>query len=84
MSGNTGKMTAAAIAARGPRMCLTSVHAGAKFLGFVVRREGHLGAIVNAAARQRFDLSYKTWAKSYSLPYLMRIGSALTPKGGAR
>lgn len=61
MSGNTGKMTAAAIEARGPRLVLTKVFKDGKYIGSIICSQ--------------IDCHYQ-WhvvARSYSLSYLLHI-----------
>lgn len=78
MAGNTGKMTAAAITARGPRMCLTEIRNGERTIGVIVRREGPDGTVVRVGAPLRFtNLKYFTWSKSYSLRYLLAVGRSM-------
>lgn len=83
MSGRTGKMTAEAVAARGPRFILTSVFHCEKFIGFVIRKEGPEGMTVfnQSPSSARLLMSYHrftfaTYAKSYSLKYLLQIGQS--------
>ncbi len=74
MAGNTGKMTMGQVIARGPRMRLLSLYRGEESgvmcrvrIGFVIACEGLLP----------FRLSgpdFGTYARSYSLSYLLRVG----------
>ena len=85
MPGNTGRMTSEAIDARGPRLCLTGIYDGRTFLGFVIRREGVDGTIINPAARLSGKLKnprYTPYGTSYSLRYLLGIGRAALKERG--
>ncbi len=64
MAGNTGKMTADAVRARGPRMSLIQTRAG-----FVIARDGSLPFSVYP--------DFSTLAKSYSLRYLLNVGRGM-------
>jgi hypothetical protein len=83
MAGNTGKMTAAAIAARGPRFRLISAHKNATFadaaerVGFVIDQEGRTA--VNGAFAYSHDLHTRVYARSYSLSYLLRLIRVVKP-----
>lgn len=79
MAGNTGKMTAGAIAARGPRMEVARVahgrgvaqHEPLKFVGFVIQRQDQ------RAIRLPGNGTYAgTFAASYSLRYLLKVAKA--------
>jgi hypothetical protein len=75
MAGNTGKLSTEELLKRGPRMRLTSFYDGTRFLGLVVSREGE--AIVNPNARLKHrNLLYRSYAKSFTLSYLLRCGRA--------
>lgn len=74
MAGNTGKMTNEAIIARGPRMRLLAVYSGVSRIGFVVMRDPNSPVGLGTTKLER--PSYRTYANSYSLGYLLRIGSA--------
>ena len=70
MAGRTGKMTADALEARGPRMVLGEVRMpdGRGFA--VIYREG---------AEPFLPGNYRlfTWSKSFTLSYLLRIGRTM-------
>jgi len=74
MSGRTGKMTAEALAARGPRMVLGEIRLpdGRSFA--VIYREN---APPFSPARPTPYQSF-VWAKSYTLSYLLKIGRSMT------
>jgi hypothetical protein len=74
MAGNTGKMTRDAVLERGPRMQLIRAYSGTTPLGFVVMggRDSAIGLGVTKIDRP----SYRTYAESYTLGYLLRIGRA--------
>jgi hypothetical protein len=81
---HTGRLTSEAMHKRGPRICLTSVYDDARFVGFVIRREGDEGTVINPTARLKFQhLIYRSFAKSYSLRYLLRIGRQHNRRGRA-
>jgi hypothetical protein len=85
MAGNTGKMTTEAVIARGPRIRLTGIYAGTRRLVFVISREGDSIFCPTATARyseirsRLGPFTYQPYARSYSLPYLLRIGRAAQP-----
>ena len=70
MAGRTGKMTAEALAARGPRMVLAEVRMPDNRSFAMVYREG---------AEPFLPGNYRVfiWAKSYTLSYLLRIGRSM-------
>lgn len=86
MSGHTGKMTAAAIDARGPRMVLTQVN---RLAGHPHGPKEGIGWVVSLEGKSPFNIpptkagwSLDSWelvryAKSYTLSYLLRIGGCL-------
>lgn len=67
MSGNTGKMTAAALAARGPRMELLRIGNS-----FVICNEDYPPLKGNTAIWNR-----SVYATSYTFSYLFRIAKAM-------
>jgi hypothetical protein len=66
MPGHTGKITAKAIAERGPQMVLVRPKQG---WPFVIIKDGYMFG-------DSVGYSYYTVAKSYSLRYLMNIAKA--------
>jgi hypothetical protein len=72
MAGRTGKMTAEALAARGPRMVLGEVRLPNDRSFVVIYREGQ-------EPFRSGDNSFRlfTWAKSYTLSYLLKIGRSM-------
>jgi hypothetical protein len=70
MSGRTGKMTAEALAARGPRMVLGEVRMPNDRSFVVIYRED---------APPFIPGNYRlfTWSKSYTLSYLLRIARGM-------
>lgn len=74
MAGNTGKMTTEALLARGPRMRLCAVYDGYKRLGFVVYRDPD--SPIGLGITKLKHPAYRTYAHSYSLGYLLRVGKA--------
>jgi hypothetical protein len=76
MAGNTGKLTRAAQAARGPRMCLVVIRDDQRMVGIVVGRNKN--DMLSEDARERFPkLVCFVCAESYTLSYLLRIGRAM-------
>ena len=73
MSGRTGKMTAEALAARGPRMVLGEVRFSETKSALIIYREGAIPLATLLGDYQLF-----TWAKSYTLSYLLRIAKGMT------
>jgi hypothetical protein len=71
LAGNTGKMTAAALAARGPRMVLGEIRFSETRSVLIIYREGSVPLLPG---------NYKlfTWARSYTLSYLLRIAKGMT------
>lgn len=71
MAGNTGKMTAEALAARGPRMVLGEVRFSETKSALIIYREGAVPLLPG---------NYKlfTWSRSYTLSYLLRIAKGMT------
>lgn len=67
MAGNTGKMTGAALAARGARMKLIAIRIDNRIVDFVIAREGQ------PVIRWSPDHSTYTYASSYTLGYLLKI-----------
>lgn len=78
MAGNTGKMTAEALRARGPRMCVTEAREGTRTIGVVIRRENE-----DPFRRSGFNnprhvtVRHHDWAKSYTLSYVLNIARGL-------
>lgn len=80
MAGNTGKMTAAAVRARGERMRLITVHKGGSFAGAFIFRPGAYA--VGGGAQFAEDvasgvLAVRVYATSYSLKYLLSVAGTL-------
>lgn len=79
MAGNTGRLTSEQLAARGPRKRLLCLYRGRVRIGFFIALEGD-GAPLRGDLRYHrspvYHLHYKTFACSYSLAYLLRIGKA--------
>lgn len=76
MSGHTGKMTVDAIRARGPRIRLVCIQSGSKHVGFVIGREGD--TFLTAGATRIMHPVYWTYARSYSLGYLLRVARVVS------
>ncbi len=70
MPGTTGKMTASAVARRGPRMRLVRVYRSGQPVGFMIERKGDF------AVYELGDVRKSVIAESYALGYLLRIGKA--------
>ena len=81
MAGNTGKLTAEALQARGPRMRLLQARRGTENLGLLVAREGRepfREGIQYSEVPSRFGrATYVSYASSYTLGYLLWIGKML-------
>jgi len=73
MAGNTGKMTAEAILARGPRMQLSAVYIGGERIGFFIGCEMEVWVTPNPRLK---NSDCRCYARSYSLPYLLRLARA--------
>lgn len=79
MSGRTGKLTAEALAARGPRFVL-SLAVGRTFRHLIIWQEGrnpfrgfvHGDFVVGTDVPHAY-ISVSTLAKSYTLSYLLRV-----------
>lgn len=71
MSGRTGKMTAEALEARGPRFVLATVYR--------IRRDGtqvSVGKIIfrEDASPLNWDIRFAVISKSFTLRYLLKVG----------
>lgn len=73
MAGNTGKMTAEALRARGPRLFLVRAFNPftAKQHGLAIVREG--STVFNKRVRSSTTLHLGIVARSYSLKYLQQV-----------
>lgn len=81
MAGNTGKLTAENLEARGPRMRLLTVRRYRNQIGMVIAKEGQEpfrdGIRESQVVHQFGTPTYASYSSSYTLGYLLRIAKAM-------